>query len=601
MAAIATLPPEPAGDGTEELELFQSILQNGELRTEFQPVMDLRNRTFHGFEALIRGPAGSPLEPPDRLFHCARQSDSVAALDRLCAQTSVEAFARRGLAGNLFINVSEALLESGWLTREPTLRWLQEQGLAPSRLVLELLESDALTEHAEAFQAAQFLRELGYGLALDDLGQGFGRFALWKRLRPRYLKIDRAYTEDLASDPFKTAFVRSMLLLAEASQSVVVAEGVEAERDLLTLRELGIGMAQGYFIARPTAQPQPAPSEALRDLLGQAQPTLHALASRGSIEQSVLGLARQIEPVQPQTKLDQVLRMLEQNPDLTSVPVVDGAGRALGIINRYVVADRLFRPHVRDLFGNKPCTLVMSGDVLRLDAKASLQQASSLIADSSYRHATEGVLVSEGGLYRGLLLVGDLLRLVTEFQVQAARYANPLTLLPGNVPINDCIDRWLHEDRAFAAAYADIDHFKPFNDKFGYRMGDEIILMLSDLLRARMPLGRHFLGHVGGDDFVVLSCSADWEQELRGVLDAFEQGVAQFFEPAVLEQGGYWADNRRGEAMFFPVPSLSIGALPVDPQRFDSHREVANVLAELKRAAKRLPGNALFVERRRHD
>ncbi|MDE2121731.1 MAG: diguanylate cyclase, partial [Betaproteobacteria bacterium] len=256
--------------------------------------------------------------------------------------------------------------------------------------------------------------------------------------------------------------------------------------------------------------------------------------------------------------------------------------------------------HVRDLFGNKPCTLVMSSDVLRLDAKSSLQQASDLIADSSYRHATEGVLVTEGGAYRGLLLVGDLLRLVTEFQVQAARYANPLTLLPGNVPINDCMDRWLHEDRVFAAAYADIDQFKPFNDKFGYRMGDEIILMLADLLRAHLPSGEHFLGHVGGDDFVVLSRADDWERELRAVLDAFGEAVARFFDPAVLEQGGYWAENRRGDAMFFPVPTLSIGAFRVDPGQFESHREVANVLAELKRAAKRLAGNTLFIDRRRH-
>ncbi|MDE2480113.1 MAG: GGDEF domain-containing protein [Betaproteobacteria bacterium] len=599
MAAIA-LPFPPVDAEADLLSAFHEILDGKRVHTVFQPVLDLRNRSFHGFEALIRGPAGSPLERPDHLFDCARRSGRVAEFDRLCVQTGIEAFAAAALPGHLFLNVTEALFDSGWFAQEPTLRWLQEQGLPPSRLVLELLESDSLAEDTQAFTAARFLRDLGYGLALDDLGQGFGRFALWKRLRPRYLKVDRSYTADLASDPFKAAFVRSMLLLAEASQSVVVAEGVESERDLLTLREIGVSMAQGYFIARPQTRPATEPGAHTREVLGNPQPALHALASRGSIEQSVLGLARPISPVQPQVKLDHVLRMLEQDPDLTSVPIVDGQGQALGIINRYVVADRLFRPHVRDLFGNKPCTLVMSSDVLRLDAKSSLQQASSLIADSSYRHATEGVLVTDGGQYRGLLLVGDLLRLVTEFQVQAARYANPLTLLPGNVPINDCIDRWLHEERLFAAAYADIDNFKPFNDKFGYRMGDEIILMLADLLRTHLPPGEQFLAHIGGDDFVALSCSEHWESQLQAVLGAFETGVAQFFEPAVLEQKGYWSENRRGDAMFFPVPTLSIGAFVVNPGHFDSHREVANVLAELKRAAKRLPGNALFMDRRRY-
>ncbi|SBP88920.1 bifunctional diguanylate cyclase/phosphodiesterase [Thiomonas delicata] len=577
---------------------FQSIVRERRLRSVFQPLIDLRSRTFHGYEALIRGPADTALERPDQLFDAARACDQLAAFDQLCARTSIEGFVAQRLGGQLFINVTEALFDSGWFSQDSTLRWLHELGTQPSQLVLELLESDLLGEDSRALAEAQKLRELGYGLALDDLGQGFGRFAVWKRLRPRYLKIDRSFTASLADDPFKAAFVQSMLLLADASQSVVVAEGVESERDLLTLREIGVQMAQGYFIARPHAHPPAEPARVTRQALDKAQPALHALASRGSIEQSVLGLARRINPVHPNTKLESVLRLLETDADLMSVPVVDADGQALGIINRYVMADRLFRPHVRDLFGNKPCSLVMSRDVLRLEAKSSLQQASDLIADSSYRHATEGVLVTEQGQYRGLLLVGDLLRLVTEFQVQAARYANPLTLLPGNVPLNDCIDRWLREGNRFAAAYLDIDNFKAFNDRFGYRMGDEVILLLADLLKSRLTLGESFVGHIGGDDFMALLLSAHWEHALGQILQDFEDGVRGFFDDRTLVDGGYWSENRRGDAVFYPIPSLSIGALCVTPGMFDSHRDLSNVLAELKKAAKKLPGNQLFVDRR---
>ncbi|WP_288127477.1 bifunctional diguanylate cyclase/phosphodiesterase [Thiomonas sp.] len=560
---------------------FQSVVRERRLRSVFQPLIDLRSRTFHGYEALIRGPADTALERPDQLFDAARACDQLAAFDQLCARTSIEGFVAQRLGGQLFINVTEALFDSGWFSQDSTLRWLHELGTQPSQLVLELLESDLLGEDSRALAEAQKLRELGYGLALDDLGQGFGRFAVWKRLRPRYLKIDRSFTASLADDPFKAAFVQSMLLLADASQSVVVAEGVESERDLLTLREIGVQMAQGYFIARPHAHPPAEPARVTRQALDKAQPALHALASRGSIEQSVLGLARRINPVHPNTKLESVLRLLETDADLMSVPVVDADGQALGIINRYVMADRLFRPHVRDLFGNKPCSLVMSRDVLRLEAKSSLQQASDLIADSSYRHATEGVLVTEQGQYRGLLLVGDLLRLVTEFQVQAARYANPLTLLPGNVPLNDCIDRWLREGNRFAAAYLDIDNFKAFNDRFGYRMGDEVILLLADLLKSRLTLGESFVGHIGGDDFMALLLSAHWEHALGQILQDFEDGVRGFFDDRTLVDGGYWSENRRGDAVFYPIPSLSIGALCVTPGMFDSHRDLSNVLAEL--------------------
>ncbi len=600
VSPIATVPSDPLFAMPAETA-FASILAQGQVHAVFQPLLDLRSRVYHGYEALIRGPEDSVFARPDQLFQAARACGRLAEFDRLCAQTSIEEFSRQRLGGHLFVNVTEALFDSGWFALESTLQWLQELELPPSRLVLELLESDALGIDTVAFDNARFLRELGYGLALDDLGQGFGRFALWKRLRPRYLKIDRSFTANLGSDPFKTAFVQSMLLLADASQSIVVAEGVESERDLLTLREIGVPLAQGFFIARPSGQPGLEPTENARDVLAGTQPALHALASRGSVEQSVLGLARQIRPVPPDTRLETVIQMLEADADLMSVPVVDAKGHALGIVNRYVLADRLFRPHVRDLFGNKPCTLVMSGDVLRLDAKSSLQQASVLIADSSARHAAEGVLVTEQGEYRGILLVGDLLRLVTEFQVQAARYANPLTLLPGNVPINDCIDRWLREGSPFGAAYCDIDNFKAFNDKFGYRMGDEIILQLADVLRSQLPRMGTFIGHVGGDDFVALSRAPTWEADLQNVVDGFAQAVCAFFEPDVLKDGGYWAESRRGDAVFYPIPTLSIGAFVVNPGRFESHREVSNVLAELKKAAKRKPGNTLFVDRREYS
>lgn len=579
---------------------LQRVLREGLLRVEFQPIVDLRGRSIHAYEALIRGPQGSALERPDALFAAARAAHRLAELDALCVRTSLHAFARQRLPGLLFLNITQALFDCGWFSQPQTLDLLQRLRLEPSRLVLELLESDELLAQTRGFDEAQSLHRLGYGLALDDLGQGFGRFTLWQRLHPRYLKIDREFCSNLSADALKTAFIRSMLLLAEASQSWVIAEGVQAECDLRILRDIGVQMAQGYVFERPS----PAPSRDMRTTwnrsLDAEQPQPYALASRGSIEQSVLALARPIPAVSPACKLEEVLRRFDIQPDLMSVPVVDATGRALGIINRYVLADRLWRPHVRDLFGNKPCSQVMSADVLRLDIRSSLHQASNLIADASFRHATEGVLVTDQGLFRGLLLVGDLLRLVNEFQMRAARYANPLTLLPGNVPINEQIDRLLAAGTPFVAAYCDLDHFKPFNDKFGYRMGDEVILLLASVLQAVFCTDSDFVGHIGGDDFMVLSTAVGASGRLQQVLDRFGAQVLRFFDQATQDVGGYEAENRRGEAQFFPLPSVSIGALPVPAQAFESHREIAALLVELKKAAKQIAGNSLFIDRRHY-
>ncbi|CQR41924.1 Diguanylate cyclase/phosphodiesterase [Thiomonas sp. CB3] len=580
--------------------LLDRLLSHGELRVEFQPVFDLRGQSIHAFEALARGPQGSPLERPDALFQTARENGRLYELDALCVRTSLETFARLNLPGQLFINVTQTLLDSGWLGSSAALDLLQRLGLPPSRIVFELLESDDLLKDGVGMEQAEHLHRLGFALALDDMGRGFGRFEAWQRLHPRYLKIDRAFCAGLADDAIKAAFVRSMLLMAEASRSWVVAEGVESARDLRVLREIGVQLAQGFVLERPSAAPSREMRPAQRGLIEAAQPELYPLASRGSVEQSALGLARPIAPVQPQVRLEEVLRRFDAQPDLMSIPVVDANGRALGILNRYVLADRLWRPHVRDLLGNKPCAQVMSADVLKLDVSSSLHQASQLIADASFRHATEGVLVTEQGDYRGLLLVGDLLRLVNEFQIQTARYANPLTLLPGNVPINEQIDRLLASGQSFVAAYGDIDHFKPFNDVFGYRLGDEVIVLLADLLRARFGRPGDFVGHIGGDDFIVVSAEPDAVERLQTIPQEFAAEMPRFFNADQRERGGYEAVNRRGEAQWFGFPTVSFGVLTLASGQVESHREVSALLVELKKVAKAQAYDRVFIDRRQY-
>jgi len=186
-------------------------------------------------------------------------------------------------------------------------------------------------------------------------------------------------------------------------------------------------------------------------------------------------------------------------------------------------------------------------------------------------------------------------------RIRAARYANPLTGLPGNVPINEHIDSLLRAGVVFYACYADLNHFKPFNDVYGYNRGDDVIQLTGRLLSRQADPERDFVGHVGGDDFVVLFQSADWEQRCRAVLDDFEEEVKAFFNPDDILRGGYIAEDRRGQKIFHPLASLAIGTVRIEPSAFHSHREVAAAASEAKKQAKRTPGNSLFVERRSYS
>ena len=107
-----------------------------------------------------------------------------------------------------------------------------------------------------------------------------------------------------------------------------------------------------------------------------------------------------------------------------------------------------------------------------------------------------------------------------------------------------------------------------------------------------------FVGHIGGDDFIVLYRSTDWEMRCKTILERFGGEVLSFFNPQDVARGGYVTENRRGEKEFHNLTSLSIGALPVKPKVFKSHRDVAVVATEAKKMAKKMHGNSLYINQR---
>jgi diguanylate cyclase (GGDEF)-like protein len=192
----------------------------------------------------------------------------------------------------------------------------------------------------------------------------------------------------------------------------------------------------------------------------------------------------------------------------------------------------------------------------------------------------------------------DLMREITRMQITAARHANPLTQLPGNVPINECMERLLADGTRFWACYCDLDNFKPFNDIYGYRQGDDVIEMTGKILSEQCDPQRDFIGHIGGDDFMILFQSEDWEQRCRTIIERFGNAIARIHSSADRARGGYASENRQGGMTFHSLISLSLGVVKIEPQRYQSHHQIATAATEAKKQAKKMPGNSLFIERR---
>ena len=575
---------------TEQLSALSSILTQSGLHSLFQPIICLSERRILGYEALTRGPSNSPLHSPIALFAVARQAGRLSELEIACRQSACRRFNEQQLPGKLFLNVSpESLLEAA---HQPgrTLQLLQDFGIPPSQVVIELTEQTPIDDFQLLQTALHHYRAMGFSIALDDLGAGYSSLRLWSELRPDYVKIDRHFIDGIHQDALKREFVGSILQIAKASRAQVIAEGIELPEELAVLTEMGVDLVQGYLLGRPQEHP---PRDA-RALMPKHDSSAVALNDEGS---DLSALLNEQPAVGRDTPTATVLEAFRRQANLNSLAVLDEQGQPCGIVHRHSLSDALLKPFATDLFARKPISRLMNDDFLAVEMSQSLQQVSRLITSRARQRIEEDFIITLNGGYLGLGRVIDVLKLITELKIQQARYANPLTLLPGNVPIQQCLTRLLQQGRESVICYVDIDSFKPFNDIYGYGRGDEVLLCLAQCLNERVDPSRDFVGHIGGDDFLLVLGPEDWCKRLNQLLDDFQSQCRRFYRPEHLEAGCFIAPNRQGVRQEFPLLSLSIGVVHLHPEacaQLDAS-QLAEMASQAKHHAKNVPGYSVHL------
>jgi diguanylate cyclase (GGDEF)-like protein len=178
--------------------------------------------------------------------------------------------------------------------------------------------------------------------------------------------------------------------------------------------------------------------------------------------------------------------------------------------------------------------------------------------------------------------------------------ANPLTGLPGNVSIMHEVMKRLRTRELFSFVYIDIDNFKPFNDAYGFRRGDMVIAFVTDILkRVRGP--NDFIGHIGGDDFVLIGAIDSAEAVCTLIIKLFDEGIPALYDQADREKGGVTSVDRNGKMQCFPIMTLSIGLLTNERNDIKEYAKIIEVVSELKHLAKisNHEGKSIYIKERR--
>jgi diguanylate cyclase (GGDEF)-like protein len=180
--------------------------------------------------------------------------------------------------------------------------------------------------------------------------------------------------------------------------------------------------------------------------------------------------------------------------------------------------------------------------------------------------------------------------------------ANPLTLLAGNIAITFEIERRITAEAPFSLMYIDINNFKSFNDRYGFERGDKIIKHLASILiRVTRENGSQndFVGHIGGDDFIVISASDVYNKICERTIQLFDESVPEFYDLLDRTQGYIMTEDRQGKIQKFPLMTLSIGVISTTHTKITRYAQLSEIAASLKKIAKTYNHSAFIVERRK--
>lgn len=178
---------------------------------------------------------------------------------------------------------------------------------------------------------------------------------------------------------------------------------------------------------------------------------------------------------------------------------------------------------------------------------------------------------------------------------------NPLTRLPGNISINKQIQERIDRGVDFALAYADLDNFKPFNDKYGFSRGDDVIKMSARIILNVVKNGQgvgSFVGHIGGDDLVYLVDRARVEVISQEIIDSFDRIISTFYDPEDRRNGCIESMDRQGTKRSFPIMTISIGIAFSRPRQFTHYGQITQTAAEMKKQAKRHHSSCYRIDKR---
>ncbi|MDI3423162.1 EAL domain-containing protein [Streptomyces luteolus] len=523
------------------------------LRFAFQPVVNLSTGAIAALEILARPESG------DVLAEARRDPE----LDGRLAAFAVRAAARQEALLPLHVNVfAGTVADLGGLA---ALRdAVTEAGRLPWEVTVDLGPPFTHVPQPALLEGVARLRDDGFRICADGVGDGDVPLRLLVDLAPELVKLDASLLD-------RTAGVRAMRALCEELGALLAVEGVETERQCAAALAAGAQLGQGQLFAPPMRRPA----------VDVYVPEVEAAPAPDTpqVGPSVRQFVRPAALLPATASAGQVRTLLTDAPDVSGVLLVNARGVPVRAVDRDRFLLSLSGRYGHALYADRPAAR-LADEPLTVGVDATAWEVLDLLADGERNRTGDDVAVVDGeGRCVGVVRLADLVRTLAESRVEEAAGLNPLTRLPGSDAVTAEVDRWIAHGRPFALSWLDVDDFKQVNDGAGFAAGDTLIreigaalkAVAADTARAGLPVQVR-VGHIGGDDFLLLAAPEALEPVAAAVLDAS------------------WSAGGR-------EVTLSVATVDCPPGTVADHRQAAAWLAPLKQAAKALRGASWVVGR----
>lgn len=579
-----------ATTGINESRMLDKVLLEQAIYPVFQPIFSLDTGKPAAFEALSRISDDSCTLRIDQLFELAGTSQRLWELETLCRSKALaKAFTLPGHC-KLFINVDANIIHDPALRAGFTRERMRQCGLAFEDVVFEITERSAINDMQMFNEAVHHYQSQNFEIAIDDFGSGFSGMNRVCAVHPNYLKIDYELVHNVGSEALKRSAVTSIVGFCKEANITTIAEGIETREELATLIELGVDYGQGFLLARPAEEFDARPCD---EILLMKDWLTSNIRMRAAFD-NIASLVEKGLSVDPDVPAIYVFDEMRQNPDISEAVVVDEYQRVQGVMPRASVLE-LFSGRFGYEIGKKhTVSEVMHRDFLSVDSQMTLDDVATRAMARGPQSVYDAIVVTDNQEYLGTVSVKNLLLEATNAQVKRAQYASPLTGLPGNWEVQDVIARALESDSAFSLAYFDIDNFKAYNDAYGFAHGDTMIQALADALCTYVPTNG-FVGHIGGDDFVLITGDYEAAELCQRIIDMFTQTTAGLYTSEDRERGYIISKNRSGFVENFPLATLSVAVITNQKKAFKESAELSEAVAKAKKQAKIASGNAIVI------